>query len=86
MSSDRHELTEKAGDDNEDNESTSSFSTSASMEDTDSEEIPVYVKGEQRFISGITEQTTCADLIEALLQNEATLQHQNAKDYVSDYI
>ncbi|XP_055598998.1 uncharacterized protein LOC129748410 [Uranotaenia lowii] len=40
------------------------------VSDYSTEEIPVWIKGEQRFISGVTEDTTCADLVEALLQQE----------------
>lgn len=35
-------------------------------------EIPVWIKGEQRFISGVNEETSCLDLIEALLSDEAS--------------
>jgi hypothetical protein len=38
-----------------------------------SNEIPVHVKGEQRWISGITDETTCFDLIEALLIDEGVV-------------
>lgn len=45
-------------------------------DDGDSEiwdnEIPIWVRGEQRWISGVTEQTTCFDLIEALLMDSET--------------
>lgn len=34
------------------------------------DEIPIWLHGEQRWISGITAETTCAQLIEALLRNE----------------
>lgn len=34
------------------------------------DEIPIWVHGEQRWISGITADTTCAQLVEALLRNE----------------
>lgn len=34
------------------------------------DEIPIWVHGEQRWISGITNETTCAQLVEALLRNE----------------
>ncbi|XP_039434460.1 ras association domain-containing protein 10 [Culex pipiens pallens] len=40
------------------------------VSDYSTDEIPVWIKGEQRFISGVTEETTCADLIEALIQQE----------------
>lgn len=42
-----------------------------------SNEIPVYIKGEQRWISGITEETTCFDLIEALLIDEGVVKVTN---------
>jgi Ras association domain-containing protein 9/10 len=38
-----------------------------------SHEIPVWIKGEQRWISGVTDQTTCMDLIEALLIDEGVI-------------
>lgn len=34
------------------------------------DEIPIWLHGEQRWISGITNETTCAQLVEALLRNE----------------
>lgn len=34
------------------------------------DEIPIWVRGEQRWISGFTNDTTCAQLVEALLHNE----------------
>lgn len=33
-------------------------------------EIPVWVRGEQRWISGLNEETTCGQLVEALLRDE----------------
>lgn len=33
-------------------------------------EIPVWVRGEQRWISGLSEETTCGQLVEALLRDE----------------
>lgn len=39
-----------------------------SFEDTD--EIPIWVRGEQRWISGITDDTTCGQLVEALLRDD----------------
>lgn len=54
--------------------------SSASDEESDgqtielwSHEIPVWIKGEQRWISGVTDQTTCLDLIEALLIDEGVI-------------
>ncbi|XP_050506122.1 ras association domain-containing protein 10-like isoform X2 [Diabrotica virgifera virgifera] len=34
------------------------------------EELPIWVRGEQRWVSGITEETTCQDVIQVLLQDE----------------
>lgn len=34
------------------------------------EEIPIWVRGEQRWVSGISEETTCQDVIHVLLQDE----------------
>ncbi|KAF7268091.1 hypothetical protein GWI33_018752 [Rhynchophorus ferrugineus] len=34
------------------------------------EEIPVWVRGEQRWVSGITDETTCFDVIQVLLKDE----------------
>lgn len=50
----------------------------SSSESTD--EIPVWVRGEQRWISGVTDHTTAADLVEALIQDEGI--SDRAKDYV----
>lgn len=48
----------------------SSENISKESHDTD-DEIPVWIRGEQRWISGITKQTTCAQLVDALLRDEA---------------
>lgn len=42
-----------------------------------SHELPVWIKGEQRWISGVTDQTTCLDLIEALLIDEGVIKTAN---------
>jgi hypothetical protein len=34
------------------------------------EEVPIWVRGEQRWVSGITADTTCHDVIQVLLQDE----------------
>ncbi|XP_060530118.1 ras association domain-containing protein 10-like [Cylas formicarius] len=34
------------------------------------EEIPIWVRGDQRWVSGITEETTCHDVIQVLLRDE----------------
>jgi hypothetical protein len=64
--------------DNNDNVINSYDSTSGESDDDASvelwsNEIPVYIKGEQRWISGVTEQTTCLDIIEALLIDEGVV-------------
>lgn len=46
-------------------------------------EIPIYVRGEQRWISGITNDTTCAQLIDALLRDEGILIESNGKSYMT---
>lgn len=42
-----------------------------------SHELPVWIKGEQRWISGVSELTTCLDLIEALLIDEGVIKAAN---------
>lgn len=34
------------------------------------DEVPIWINGEQRWISGITNDTTCGQLVEVLLRNE----------------
>ena len=34
------------------------------------DEIPIWVRGEQRWVSGITEKTTCNDVIAILLEDQ----------------
>ena len=57
-------------DEEEEDEEISDGESCGTVSDYSTEEIPVWIKGEQRFISGVTEETTCADLIEALIQQE----------------
>lgn len=47
------------------------------IEDSDSdasecstEEIPIWVRGEQRWVSGIIPETTCQEVVQVLIQNE----------------
>lgn len=56
-------------DDEDESSSDESCSTSASMNFCVNE-IPVWVRNEQRWVSGITEQTTCNDIINALLAED----------------
>lgn len=62
--------------DDNDYESTSGESDDETVE-LWSQEIPVWIKGEQRWISGVTDQTTCLDLIEALLIDEGVIKTTN---------
>lgn len=74
--------------DEDDDDETSSCSTSASADlSSDNDEIPVWVNNEQRYISGITPDTTCIDLVEALLEDECVkgkpeFASKSPKDYV----
>lgn len=38
--------------------------------DSSGEEIPIWVKGEQRWVSGICDDTTCHDVLKVLLHDE----------------
>lgn len=38
--------------------------------DSSGEEIPIWVRGEQRWVSGVAGETTCNDVIQVLLQDE----------------
>jgi Ras association domain-containing protein 9/10 len=64
------------GRDDNDYESESGESDDQSME-LWSHELPVWIKGEQRWISGVSDQTTCLDLIEALLIDEGVMKATN---------
>lgn len=64
--------------------------------DDDVNEIPVWVRGEARWIAGVTEHTTAADLVEALLLDDRTLiepasrqtadQHQPSSAVLQQYV
>ncbi|XP_058116555.1 ras association domain-containing protein 10 [Anopheles ziemanni] len=45
-------------------------SSDGTVSDFSVDEIPVWIKGEQRWVSGVTDDTTCGDLIEVLVQQE----------------
>ncbi|XP_053659212.1 ras association domain-containing protein 10 [Anopheles marshallii] len=45
-------------------------SSTGTVSDFSVDEIPVWIKGEQRWISGVSDDTTCGDLIEVLVQQE----------------
>lgn len=38
--------------------------------DNSGEELPIWVRGEQRWVSGIAADTTCQEVIQVLLQDE----------------
>ncbi|KAF2884610.1 hypothetical protein ILUMI_21560 [Ignelater luminosus] len=40
--------------------------------DSSGEELPIWVRGEQRWVSGVISDTTCQDIIEVLLKDEET--------------
>lgn len=55
---------------------------------TSGDEVPVWIRGEQRWISGVGHDTTCADLKTVLLQDEASkvcilLAHQFYYHFIS---
>lgn len=55
--------------DSEDSEE--EFENCSVNEDTeDGEEIPIWVCGTRRWVSGIVRETTCQDVIEVLIQDE----------------
>uniref|UniRef100_A0A182YBK5 Uncharacterized protein n=1 Tax=Anopheles stephensi TaxID=30069 RepID=A0A182YBK5_ANOST len=58
-------------------------SSSGTVSDFSVDEIPVWIKGEQRWISGVSDDTTCGDLIEVLMQQEqgAVGPTPDVKDY-----
>ncbi|XP_058067360.1 ras association domain-containing protein 10 [Anopheles bellator] len=60
-------------------------SSSGTVSDCSVDEIPVWIKGEQRWISGVTEDTTCEDLIEVLLQQDLPQQQPGAGTASTDY-
>ncbi|XP_052903556.1 ras association domain-containing protein 10 [Anopheles moucheti] len=58
-------------------------SSTGTVSDFSVDEIPVWIKGEQRWISGVSDDTTCGDLIEVLIQQEqgAGVPTPDVKDY-----
>lgn len=47
--------------------------------DISENEIPIWVSGEQRWITGVSEETTCSDLIEALIADGENILNANSK-------
>uniref|UniRef100_A0A6E8W341 Ras-associating domain-containing protein n=1 Tax=Anopheles coluzzii TaxID=1518534 RepID=A0A6E8W341_ANOCL len=60
-------------------------SSSGTVSDFSVDEIPVWIKGEQRWISGVSDDTTCGDLIEVLVQQEQGAGAATASPDVKDY-
>ncbi|XP_044748986.1 ras association domain-containing protein 9-like [Coccinella septempunctata] len=55
----------------EDNKNITNIEDSDSDEsDCSTEEIPIWVRGEQRWVSGIIPETTCQEVVQVLIQNE----------------
>ena len=50
---------------------------SATTSSDDEVEIPIWIRGEPRFVAGINEATTCSNIIQALIDDE--LQSGNYK-------
>lgn len=63
------------------NDSKTLDDTDDSDDVTSGEEIPIWVRGEQRWVSGISEETTCHDVIQVLLQDE----QMRVSTYRGDY-
>nr|XP_029731961.1 ras association domain-containing protein 10-like [Aedes albopictus] len=80
-------VSEDDDDDDEDQEESQSEDDEScgTVSDYSTEEVPVWIKGEQRFISGVTEETTCGDLIEALIQQENLGTGPNAASETKEY-
>lgn len=51
-------------------QTTDSSDENDSFTDSAIDEVPIWVQGEQRWISGITKDTTCAKLVDALLRDQ----------------
>lgn len=55
---------------NENKNSNSLLDVSDADSDSSGEELPIWVRGEQRWVSGIASDTTCQEVIQVLLQDE----------------
>lgn len=72
------------GDDDEEEIDDDNKSIDDSLYQSELNEIPVWVRGEQRWISGLNEETTCGQLVEALLRDEGINAGQN--DSLNQYV
>lgn len=59
----------KKSSNNEDNKN-GLLDVSDADSDSSGEELPIWVRGEQRWVSGIAADTTCQEVIQVLLQDE----------------
>lgn len=62
----------KSNSNENDNNNNNSCFLDVSDADSDSsgEELPIWVRGEQRWVSGVASDTTCQEVIQVLLQDE----------------
>ncbi|XP_055382484.1 histone-lysine N-methyltransferase, H3 lysine-79 specific [Condylostylus longicornis] len=67
-------------DDDDDDDNDEDLNSNDSIE-TVSDEIPIWAFGEQRWISGVNEDTTCSDLINVLLADEGIITPLSYQNY-----
>lgn len=60
----------KKNSNNENSNINSLLDVSDADSDSSGEELPIWVRGEQRWVSGVAAETTCHEVIEVLLQDE----------------
>ncbi|XP_058459964.1 uncharacterized protein LOC131435787 [Malaya genurostris] len=80
-------------DEEEQEKATSTNPGSANNDDDDEIEIPIWIRGEPRFVAGINDATTCNNIIQALIEDElqngnyetSTVDVAVSRD-VSDYV
>lgn len=60
----------KNNNNNESNNINSLLDVSDADSDSSGEELPIWVRGEQRWVSGVAADTTCQEVIQVLLQDE----------------
>lgn len=54
--------------------------------DGDSDEVPVWVRNERRWISGLTADTTCGQLVEALLRDDGLLNERSPASQIASQL
>lgn len=60
----------KKSNNNESNNNNCLLDVSDVDSDSSGEELPIWVRGEQRWVSGVAADTTCQEVIQVLLQDE----------------